>query len=202
MRRTCRLNRIYVIVKRPDSMRAIEASGARGRVHRLACKVLLPTLIGLLLTSTGCQLITGGGDATALIPPNPDLNFRILHTEPCTGCREFHEPGNPMMFYGLPRGVIRAEDIVGLRRYEQHGEEGIVLRFVPAADAKIRNLSQDNIGKQMAVMIGDEPVRISTIQSAFSGAMVITGYTLPQREALFQRMTSAAAKDAKSAAAE
>lgn len=190
-----------MIVKRPDSMRAIEASDARGRVHRLACKVLLPTLIGLLLTSTGCQRMTGG-DAAAFTPPNPDLNFRILHTEPCTGCREFHEPDNPMTFYGLPRRAIRAEDIVGLRRYEQHGEEGIELRFVPAADAKIRNLSQGNIGKQMAVMVGDEPVRISTIQSAFSGAMVISGYTLPQREALFQRMTSAAAKDAKSASAE
>lgn len=191
-----------MIVNPSDAMTAIEPIGARGRIHRLAYTVLVPALIGLLLTGTGCQRATGSGDDDALTAPSPDLNFRILHTEPCTGCREFHEPGNPITFYGLPRRVIRAEDIVGLRRYEQHDYKGIELRFVAAADAKIRNLSNDNIGRQMAVMIGDEPVRVSTIQSAFSGAVVMTGYTLPEREALFERMTSASAKDAKSAAAE
>lgn len=191
-----------MIVNPSNAMTAIKPIRARGRIHRLAYTLLVPALISLLLTGTGCQRVTGNGNADALTAPNPELNFRILHTEPCTGCREFREPGHPMTFYGLPRRVIRAEDIVGLRRYEEQGYKGIELRFVLSADAKIRDLSKEHIGQQLAVMIGDEPVRISTIQGVFSGAMVMTGYSLPEREALFARMTSSAAKDAKNIAAE
>lgn len=190
-------------MNRPDSPLTTEAVRTHGRSHRLACKLLLPTLIVLLLTGAGCQRVSGGDDAeAAFTAPNPDLNFRILHTEPCTGCREFHEPVNSTTFYGLPRRAIRAEDIVGLRRYDEEHDKGIELRFALSADAKIRNLSLEHIGHQMAVMIGDKPVRISMIRGVFSGAMVMTGYSLPEREALFQRMTSVPAKDVKSATAE
>ncbi|QWF16897.1 hypothetical protein [Lysobacter capsici] len=188
-------------MNQPDSPLETEAVRAHGRTHRMACKLLLPALIGLLLTSAGCQRATDRDEA-ALTAPNPDLNFRILYTEPCTGCCEFHEPGNSTTFYGLPRRDIRAEDIVGLRRYDEQHDKGIELRFAPNADAKIRNLSLEHISHQMAVMIGDQPVRISMIRGVFSGAVVFTGYTLPEREALFQRMTSVPAKDAKSATAE
>lgn len=154
-------------------------------------RVAAIVLIASLLTATACQRSGDSGLGQTLMPPNPELNFRVLSSEPCTGCREFREPGNPVVYYGLPRRAIVAADIAGVRLSDdQYLGSAIEVRFKPGTDAKILAMSESNMGKPMAVMLGDRPLRISYIRGAFSGSVQMTGYSQEQRQALFRDMTS------------
>lgn len=126
-----------------------------------------------------------------LRPPHAGLNYRLLVRQGCTGCVTYRLPGSERAYAGMPKPLIVAADIEGLRRVDvPPARPAIEIRFRPSSRDKLAAL-QDKVGWDLVGLVGERVVAVMSIEAPLRDRAVVTGFSREARDVQFAQLVAA-----------
>jgi len=128
--------------------------------------------------------------------PRASVQFRLVNVSGMSAAElagnSFPLKGtNPAQMYALePQVILDEKDIQRADSLlDVNNRPGLQFTLTPAGGAKLRKASSENIGRQLAIVIGGELVKVATIQSEISDTFVLTGdFKTEELQALADRI--------------
>ncbi len=111
------------------------------------------------------------------------IEFRFAQRHPGPGLREVAVSGSREPIYLHPEVVLSEADVASAQVIRSAKRAQVKLLLTPAGTKKLAELTKNNLGRQLAILVNDRPVSAPIIQASVrSGQIVLNGLS-SEREA-------------------
>lgn len=117
------------------------------------------------------------------------VELRLAEFEPGPGLTERTVQGSDKVIYVRDEAVVTSAHVRAAKATESAGEPAVLLALTDEGADILAEVSEQNIGKPMVIIVGGEVVSAPIIQSRVTGGVRITGsFTLAEGSELAEKI--------------